>query len=87
MAYPDEFVTAVTQALIDEGGYVNDPADPGGETNMGISKRSYPHEDIKNLTRDRAIDLYYRDYWVGPGIDSEPQELRRYRTVSRLPHE
>ena len=76
MAYPDEFVTAVTQALIDEGGSVNDPADPGGETNMGISKRSYPHEDIKNLTRDRAIDLYYRDYWVGPGIDSEPQELR-----------
>src|SRR5437870_3022167 len=26
-----------------EGGYVNDPLDPGGETNYGISKRAYPH--------------------------------------------
>ena len=76
MPYPSDFMDAVTQVLIDEGGYVNDPADPGGETKYGISKRSYPNEDIKNLTRDHAIDLYYRDYWMGPGIDSEPADLR-----------
>lgn len=46
-----------------EGGYVNDPNDPGGETNYGISKRAYPNVDIKNLTRQSAQDLYQRDYW------------------------
>lgn len=48
--------------LILEGGYVNHPADPGGETKYGISKRAYPEEDIKNLTKGRAKELYKRDY-------------------------
>lgn len=30
-----------------EGGYVVDKRDPGGETNMGISKKAFPNEDIK----------------------------------------
>lgn len=47
----------------EEGGYVNDPRDPGGETKYGISKRAYPNEDIPNLTLDRAKALYKRDYW------------------------
>jgi lysozyme family protein len=46
-----------------EGGYVNDPNDPGGETNYGISKRAYPNVDIKNLTRQAAQEIYQRDYW------------------------
>jgi lysozyme family protein len=46
-----------------EGGYVNDPRDPGGETKYGISKRSYPNEDIANLTLERAQEIYRRDFW------------------------
>lgn len=46
-----------------EKGYVDDPRDPGGETKFGISKHSYPNEDIKNLTLDRAKQLYRADYW------------------------
>ena len=46
-----------------EGGYDNDPDDAGGETKYGISKRSYPNEDIKNLTPERAIEIYTRDWW------------------------
>lgn len=46
-----------------EGGYSNNPADPGGETKYGISKRAYPHEDIANLTLERSKELYRRDYW------------------------
>jgi lysozyme family protein len=46
-----------------EGGYVNDPNDPGGETKYGISKRSYPQLDIKNLTLDQAKAIYKQDYW------------------------
>lgn len=52
-----------------EGGYVNDKDDPGGETKFGISKKSYPKEDIKNLTLDRAKEIYYKDYWILSGCD------------------
>lgn len=47
-----------------EGGYSFDPKDPGGETNWGISKKSYPNEDIKNLSRERALEIYCNDYWL-----------------------
>jgi len=43
--------------------YVNDPADYGGESKYGISKRYYPEYDIKNLTLDQAKEIYWRDYW------------------------
>jgi len=58
-----QFEKAITKVLKSEGGYVNDPKDKGGETNFGISKRAYPNEDIKNLTVQRAKELYKRDYW------------------------
>lgn len=57
-----------------EGTYVNDPDDPGGETKYGISKRAYPNEDIKNLTRERAEYLYKRDYWDKLSLDNYPQD-------------
>jgi lysozyme family protein len=58
-----DFEIAIERILSHEGGYVNDPADPGGETQWGISKRSYPNVDIRNLTRDQAKDIYLRDFW------------------------
>src|SRR6266700_2325053 len=61
--YSPEFIIAVKVVLVDEGGYSNDPDDPGGETNYGIDKRSHPDVDIKNLTEAQAIDIYYTDYW------------------------
>ncbi|MGS0741330.1 glycoside hydrolase family 108 protein [Glaciimonas sp. GG7] len=57
------FDQAIERVLGHEGGYVNHPADPGGETHWGISKRSYPNVDIKNLTRVQAIEIYRRDFW------------------------
>ena len=47
----------------DEGGYVDNPADPGGETKFGISKREYPDLEIATLTRADAVAIYYRDWW------------------------
>ncbi len=58
-----KFVLDKEGALRSDMGYVNDPNDFGLETKAGISKRAYPNEDIKNLTIDRAIFLYHRDYW------------------------
>lgn len=57
------FDDAFSRLMGHEGGYVNNPADPGGETQWGISKRSYPMVDIKNLTRDDAKAIYRRDFW------------------------
>jgi lysozyme family protein len=65
----EKFKCAIERTLAFEGGYVNDPDDPGGETNFGISKRSYPKEDIKHMTRDRAIEIYNEDYWMRYGFE------------------
>lgn len=55
-----------------EAGYVNDPADPGGETNFGISKRAYPNLDIKKLTLEDAKGIYWKDYWLKTGCNNLP---------------
>jgi lysozyme family protein len=65
------FDQAFDRLIGHEGGYVNDPQDPGGETNWGISKRSYPNVDIKNLTRDGAKAIYLDDFWT-PLADADP---------------
>jgi lysozyme family protein len=67
------FDTFIERVLSHEGGYVNDLADPGGETQWGISKRSYPLVDIKRLTRVAAIEIYRRDFWQRVRGDSLPQ--------------
>ena len=59
-----------------EGRYSNNPADPGGETMFGISKRAYPQEDIANLTLERAKFLYKRDYWGPAGCDAVPDAIK-----------
>ena len=59
-----------------EGGYVNDPRDPGGETKYGISKRAYPGEDIAGMTLERARELYRRDYWSPAGCDAVPDGVK-----------
>jgi lysozyme family protein len=62
----------------EEGGYVNDPHDPGGETKYGISKRVYPNVDIKNLTLDEAKKIYERDYWSRASCGSMPWPMSLY---------
>lgn len=52
-----------------DGGYTNDPKDPGGETKFGVAKRSHPNLDIPNLTLSQAMDCYYNDYWLKFGCE------------------
>lgn len=75
MADRTDFELAFRLLIGHEGGYVNDPRDPGGETKYGISKRSYPSVDIKNLTLAQAHDIYYRDYWNRVGAADMPPRL------------
>lgn len=65
----------IDRVLIHEGGYSNDPADRGSETNFGISKASYPDLDIKALTKEGAIQIYRRDFWDSPGLSRLPSAL------------
>lgn len=53
-----------------EGGYVNRPLneDPGGETKWGISKRTYPKLNIKDITLEEAEEIYKKDY-IAPFIE------------------
>lgn len=73
-----DFIELAT-LIIDEyeKGYVNHPQDFGGETKYGISKASYPNEDIPNLTRERALELYH-EIWKRLKLDSLPASLRAF---------
>ena len=59
----DAFDAAFDIIVGEEGALARDPADPGGETKFGISKRAYPSLDIAALTLDAAKAIYRRDYW------------------------
>lgn len=63
---------AIKAVIQNEGGYVNHPADPGGETKYGITKRTYPYLDIRNLTMDDAIKIYQKDWWDKYGFGNLP---------------
>jgi lysozyme family protein len=64
-----KFERCIPIILRHEGGYVNHPNDPGGETKYGISKRAFPDENIKNLTVDRAKEIYKEYYWDSMGVE------------------
>jgi len=74
------FERAFSELIGIEGGYVNDPTDRGGETKYGISKRSYPHLDIKNLTLEKAKEIYYKDFWQVNGLDN----ILKYEVAAEL---
>jgi len=78
------FDAAINHTLQEEGGYVNNPADPGGMTNLGVTKRVWEewtgHEvdekQMRALTKADVVPLYQRKYWnacrcseLPPGID------------------
>lgn len=56
-----------------EGGYVNNPNDKGGPTNWGVTQavaRAHGYNgDMRNLTRQQALDILEADYWYGPRFD------------------
>lgn len=71
-----KFEQAFEMLIGHEGGFVDHPADPGGATNYGITARSYPGEDIKGMTLERAKQIYHRDYWVLAGCESVPESIK-----------
>jgi len=71
-----------------EGGYVNDPADPGGATNFGVTLKTLRrlgldldgngtvgNSDLRSLTAGQAADIFLRHYFYAPRIDRLPEIL------------
>lgn len=75
------FQIALQHVLKWEGGFSDHPNDRGGKTNYGITESTYnnwrkrknlPVKDIRNITKQEAIDIYYHDYWKASGADKLP---------------
>lgn len=68
----DNLSRALEFTLRWEGGYVNNPHDPGGATKYGISQRAFPDLDIENLTLEQAKEIYRTKYWEAIQGDERP---------------
>lgn len=62
-----------------EGGYVNDPQDPGGETNWGVTKRTAMANgytgNMKTMTRQQAYEIYRRAFWLRYNCEQMPDAV------------
>jgi lysozyme family protein len=85
----DHIKNIANQIVAREGGYVDDPDDPGGATKYGVTlgrlrrlrldltgDRKVDRADVKAMTRSKARDIYVRDYFYRPKIDQLPQVLQ-----------
>ena len=72
-----------------EGGYVNDPDDPGGATNFGVTIHTMRRlgldldrdgdvdaRDVRKLSRSQAVDIFIRHYFHKPRIDLLPDAMQ-----------
>lgn len=80
-----EFDDLIGDVLAREGGYVNHPADRGGPTNMGITQRVYADwlasraqqwKNVRDLTQDEAIRIYFDLYWKNANCPALPPKVR-----------
>jgi lysozyme family protein len=74
------FDQAFDRLIGHEGGYSNHPSDPGGETMWGVTKRVAQANGydgaMMNLSRDKAKDIYRKQYWDAVQADKLPELLR-----------
>jgi hypothetical protein len=80
----EDFDRALALVLTYEGGYVNNPADPGGATNFGITQWTYdsyrtsqslPRQSVKLITPDEVSAIYKQRYWNALDCDHIPAPL------------
>ena len=82
-------VTIAEDIVRREGGYVDDPSDPGGATKYGVTlgtlrrlkldltrDQKIDRDDVHAMTRLSARDIYIRDYYKRPRLDLLPDVLQ-----------
>ncbi|MBL9056849.1 MAG: peptidoglycan-binding protein, partial [Rhodobacteraceae bacterium] len=78
-----------TEIVAREGGFVNDPDDPGGATNHGVTLGTLRRlgldltgegridvADVRRLTAAQAVDIYVEHYFTRTGIAALPEVLQ-----------
>ncbi len=78
-----------TEIVAREGGYVNDPDDPGGATNFGVTIHTMRRlgldltgdgqvgvDDVRSLTQAQAVDIFITHYFERPLIGALPASLQ-----------
>jgi lysozyme family protein len=73
----DRFAACLAEVLRHEGGYVDDPRDPGGATNLGLTLTTFSRAlgrpasvaELKAVTPQAAAPIYQRLYWRPAGCD------------------
>ncbi len=75
----ENYNTCLELILHHEGGYVNHPKDPGGETNLGVTKRVYEEwggtKEMVDLTVEDVAPIYEKNYWGRVKGDDLPSGL------------
>lgn len=75
----DPFDAAFVKLMEHEGGYIDDPDDPGGATNMGISQRFLNktglNVSVKDITRNQAKNIYREYFWNQYGYSRFDDDL------------
>ena len=82
--YENKFEKLMDYLFVNEGGYSNNKKDKGGATNYGIKQSTFDNwrtykkqakENVKNITKTEAKEIYYNWYWKASGADKE-KDLR-----------
>lgn len=83
---PAAFTQAIGDLLVVEGGLSDRPRsqDNGGLTKYGISQRSYPGLDIRNITLENAIIIYWDDFWSKMKLQLIPYSPANSKIASRV---
>ncbi|MBA56327.1 MAG: hypothetical protein CMK89_17905 [Pseudomonadales bacterium] len=77
-----------------EGGYVDHPADRGGPTNYGITQKTLSRyygraatpQEVRSLSKEVAEEIYRRNYYKAPGIDTLPDLIQPFIFDSAVNH-
>ena len=81
--------TLAEEIVTREGGFVNDPADPGGATNFGVTigtmrrlgldltgDGQVTEADVRALSREQAVEIFLEHYYRRPGLAGLPEALQ-----------
>lgn len=79
----ENFSKALQAVLLHEGGYVHHPRDPGGMTNLGVTKKVWEawigkvvgEKEMRALTPATVAPLYKKQYWDAVKGDELPAGL------------
>lgn len=84
----------ISDIISREGGFVNHPLDPGGPTKYGVTIRTLSAylnreatvDDVRNLSKETATDIYEDNYYRGPKIDLLPDKTQAFLLDAAVNH-